>query len=203
MSDEENLLNGNPKEIIDELEEILKEEEIYKVHDVLESDTKSLQDNPKEMYKTIADDLTLHFGEGIQSLLLNTLITKSLGPFQDQYSEGLKEFLNDLIRRYGTPVRHGYQKLFETQDWRYITSSVRSNYRGVRLVTEVLKWSGERVVFGGTLEAMINFTQHIVKNINLNCDSNQIEENSEQITHQLESLKDQISTLEETLESEK
>ncbi len=200
---DEKLKEAEAKEIIEQLEELLKKGEKQKIHDVLDSDINSLQDNPMELYKTLEEDLSLHFGEGVQHFILKTLVTKNLGSYKKQYSEDLKEFFQNLIRRYSTPVKNGYQKLYETEDWRFVTTSLRDNYRGIRLVNEILKWSGEKIVFGGTIPSMIEFAQHIVKNVNLNCDKEQIEEYDKQISEQLELLRSEISKLEETLELEK
>ena len=189
-------------EIIQELEDLLERGEEYKIHDIPNSDINSLQNSPQELYKTVEEDLTRDFGEEIKAWILQTLVTKNLGPFAEKFSDELEDFLSDLIRRYGTPIRHGHQKLFETDDWRYVTTSLRDNVRGVRLVSEVLKWSGEKVVFGGTLPSMLDFAQHIVKNVSRKCDSNQLEEYRDEASEKLDLLKSEIQKLEEVLEKE-
>lgn len=193
----------NHMEAIEALEGIVRQEEENQIIESIEGAIQSSRDNPGELYRTVFLNLTQQLGPNMRALLIDVLLNnQTLLDLQDEASTDLDDFLQKLTRKYGAMVKKGYMNLFESDDWRYINSSVRRNERGYRLETNILKWNGDEVTISSEIHDVLNMVSHLVKNINNQFDAEQIQQYSEPLSQYLKTVKEEIDELEKSLEEE-
>lgn len=153
-----------------QLEEILsKDPEGKQIREVIEWNLRG--GTEPTTFPELRNGLIFSFGKDLGNTILNLLVNndpKLLEMYEKiGVSNSVRSFLSTLLTLYGAATKRAMLYSERPNDWIHAHSYLYSDEkRGVVMRTELLKGSGEKISFDGTLNDYITLAFHIFKNIN-------------------------------------
>ena len=153
-----------------QLDKILNEDpEGKRIREVIEWNLRG--DTKATTFPDLRNGLIFSFGKDVGNMILNLLVAndpKLLEMYERiGISNGVKSFLSSLLVLYGSAAKRAMLCSERPNDWVFAHSYFYSDEkRGVVMRTELLKGSGEKILFDGVLDDYITLAFHIFKNIN-------------------------------------